>query len=578
MKILNNISIRIKVLVPIMTLLIVVVLASGFSMLNAKNLLNAGYTISNNCADSIEIVQELKAKVHSIGKNMYGSCQTTNTITKGEFETKIAEEFKEMTTLLEDYQSRKLTDVEIEYAGAVVKKLEKYSNGVNTVLEASMHGDNDAIVAAININEKPAEEYILYKLDSLIEMRKEAMQAALATQENAYSTAIITSVFFVSISIIMGILAIIVCAKGITRPMKYIADKLEKMIESIQKGEGDLSMRIDHLGSDEIGRIGHSVNLFTETLQGIMKRITQSSVDMNEIVDEVGKRVDYADGSSKDISSAMVTLSDSMSNVSDSVEGINNSISDIGANVNDIFVKSDELLDYTVKMEESATNLQRSAVQNKNETSKMTEEIIAKLQVAVEKSKEVEKIKALTDDILEIASQTNLLALNAAIEAARAGEAGKGFSVVASEISQLSDSSTSSATNIQNINETVISTVKQLAENASELVKFITDNILPDYDKFVVAGEDYSNDARHINEIVSNFHELSDTLKNRTSDVQEYIEEITNSVKDSLEGINNTAQNTDNLAGDISNILTKMVHNREVADMLSKEAERFKID
>ena len=101
---------------------------------------------------------------------------------------------------------------------------------------------------------------------------------------------------------------------------------------------------------------------------------------------------------------------------------------------------------------------------------------------------------------------------------------------------------------------------------------------MPDYDKFVVAGEDYSNDARHINEIVSNFHELSDTLKNRTSDVQEYIEEITNSVKDSLEGINNTAQNTDNLAGDISNILTKMVHNREVADMLSKEAERFKID
>ncbi|MEE1305193.1 MAG: methyl-accepting chemotaxis protein [Agathobacter sp.] len=578
MKILNNISIRIKVLVPIMTLLIIVVLASGFSMLNAKNLLNAGYSISTNCAGSIEIVQELKSKVHSIGKNMYGSCQTTNTIAKGEFEAKIAEEFTQITALLEDYQTRKLTDLEIEYAGAIAKKLDKYSNGVNTVLEASMHDDNDAMVVAINVNQKPAEDYILYKLDSLIEMRNEAMNAALKTQEKAYSTAIITSVVFVSVSIIMGILAIIVCAKGITRPMKYIADKLEKMIESIQNGQGDLSMRINHLGSDEIGRIGHSVNLFTETLQGIMQRITQSSVDMNEIVDEVGKRVDFADGSSRDISSAMVTLSSSMSNVSDSVEGINTSISDIGANVNDISVKSDELLDYTVKMEESASNLQKSAVQNKIETSKMTEQIIAKLQVAVEKSKEVEKIKALTDDILEIASQTNLLALNAAIEAARAGEAGKGFSVVASEISQLSDSSTSSATNIQNINETVITTVKQLADNASELVRFIKENILPDYDNFVEAGENYSNDAKHINEIVSNFHEMSDMLKNRTTDVQNYIEEITNSVKDSLEGINNTAESTDNLAGDISNISTKMVHNREVADMLSKEAERFIIN
>lgn len=578
MKVLNNISIRIKVLAPIMTLLIVVVLASGFSMLNAKNLLDAGYTISDDCADSIEIAQDIETKIHSIGKNMYGSCQTTNTTTKSEFEAKIAEEFKDMESSLEEYQKKELTDLEYEYIAAIVKKLEKYKNGVSSVLVASMDGDDDAMIDAININEKPAEDYILYKLELLIEMRKDAMNGALNTQENAFTIAIVTSIFFVSIAIIMGIFSIIVCSKGITSPMKYIANKLEKMIESIQRGEGDLSMRVNHLGKDEIGRIGRSVNLFTETLQNIMMRITQSSVDMNEIVDEVGKRVSFADGSSKDISSAMITLSTSMSNVSDSVEGINNNISEIGINVNDISEKSDELLDYTVKMEESASNLQKSAVQNKIETSRMTEEIIAKLQAAVEKSKDVEKIKALTDDILEIAAQTNLLALNASIEAARAGEAGKGFSVVASEISHLSDSSTSSATNIQSINEIVITTVKELADNASELVSFIEHNILPDYDNFVVAGENYSNDAKHINEIVSNFHEMSDMLKNRTTDVQEYIEEITNSVKDSLEGINHTAQNTDNLAGDISNISSKMMHNKEVADMLSREAERFVIN
>lgn len=578
MKVLRNISIRIKVLVPIMTLLIIVVLACGFSMLNANNLLNAGYTISDNCADSIEIAQDIETKIHSIGKNMYGSCQTTNTTTKAEFEAKISEELKLMESLIEQYQKKELTDLEYEYIGAILKKLEKYRNGVNSVLAASMDGDEDAMLDAINVNEKPAEEYILYKLDSLVEIRKEAMSGALNTQENAFTIAIVTSIFFVSIAIVMGILSIIVCSKGITSPMKYITNKLEKMIESIQRGEGDLSMRVNHLGKDEIGRIGRSVNLFTETLQNIMMRITQSSVDMNEIVDEVGKRVSFADGSSKDISSAMITLSTSMSNVSDSVEGINNNISEIGINVNDISEKSDELLEYTVKMEESASNLQKSAVQNKIETSKMTEEIITKLQIAVEKSKDVEKIKALTDDILEIAAQTNLLALNASIEAARAGEAGKGFSVVATEISHLSDSSTNSATNIQSINEIVISTVKELADNASELVRFIEENILPDYDNFVVAGENYSNDAKHINEIVSNFHEMSDMLKNRTNDVQEYIEEITNSVKDSLEGINNTAHNTDNLAGDISNISNKMIHNKEVADMLSKEAERFVIN
>ena len=56
------------------------------------------------------------------------------------------------------------------------------------------------------------------------------------------------------------------------------------------------------------------------------------------------------------------------------------------------------------------------------------------LKQAVEDSKSVDRIDALTSNILEISSQTNLLALNASIEAARAGEAGKGFAVAADEI------------------------------------------------------------------------------------------------------------------------------------------------
>ena len=87
----------------------------------------------------------------------------------------------------------------------------------------------------------------------------------------------------------------------------------------------------------------------------------------------------------------------------------------------------------------------------------------------------------------EIAFQTNILALNAAIEAARAGEAGQGFAVVADEVRSLSQRCAQAARDTAGLIEesmtksnegkvrvdTVVVSVKQLHERASEIMKLL---------------------------------------------------------------------------------------------------------
>ena len=137
----------------------------------------------------------------------------------------------------------------------------------------------------------------------------------------------------------------------------------------------------------------------------------------------------------------------------------------------------------------------------------LMDSILSALKRAIEDSKSVDRVNDLTGEILNISSQTNLLALNASIEAARAGEAGKGFAVVAEEIRQLADSSREAANNIQTINNMVTNAVKELIKDSSELVKYINESILPDYDNFVDSGKQYNLDATHVNEVVDHFDE-----------------------------------------------------------------------
>ena len=104
MKILKNMSIKLKVMLPIAILGIAVLLAGISSLINSKRLLNAGVVISNDCSQSIELLMDMSADLESMGKNMYAHCDADNSTSKNNFKNTIDSKMEDMQGYFDEYK------------------------------------------------------------------------------------------------------------------------------------------------------------------------------------------------------------------------------------------------------------------------------------------------------------------------------------------------------------------------------------------------------------------------------------------------------------------------------------------
>lgn len=572
----KNLSIRFKILVPVTLLGMLLIILALVSMNSAGQILDASKEISGNYSVKIEYLGDITGYYQTLRRVAFAHIVAKdNPDLQKNLEAEADELKKNISELSSEFEKLSATDDAKKSFEQFESNYKAYLVIYDKILDYSANGQVEEATSLANVDLKEAGTNITAELTSMRELNKKDMEAATEHQGKVYERVVRVIFILMVLSVIIFAFVVWVSWKWAIKRLININKQLRDVISSIEAGQGDLTKRVQCFCTDEIGTLAASINTFIENLQGIMGHINSSSGELGSIVNLVSERVTAANDNSNDISSVMEQLSSSMEEISATLTNIQGNVDNVDSNIVELSDESHNMYEYAKGMQERAQELEKNAIANKQNTGNVVNDIIEKLKQAIESSKSVNHVNDLTNEILSIASQTNLLSLNASIEAARAGEAGHGFAVVADEISQLANSSKETANNIQNINNMVIAAVGDLIDSSNSIVKYINENILPDYESFVNAGKQYNDDAEHVNGIVSRFNTMADDLKKSMESIMDSINGINTAVDESAEGAANVAANTADLVRDIGQISDAMTDNKQIAGNLSKEADRF---
>ena len=570
----KRLSITIVILVPVFILGVLAIFSNITAISNLKRVNTTAVTISDEHMVNISQLSDIEKELQEIHKKALSHIIATDLDTLIATVAEVRAEEEILDTYLVEYKDS-LIEANASAYETLVSNYETMKYEIANLMAFSGNAEKEQAFALANGTIKQCSDEMQRQVETIMESAQKSASQASEALTDEYNRAVFKNMIIVGLSVIALLITLYSVFVLIIRKLIVANREINDIINGIDQSQGDLTKRISILSNDEIADLGNGINTFMGKLQSIMKMIIENSRKLEEVVSEVQESVRTSNDSASDLSAVTQELSATMQEVGHSATIINQNAESVRSEVEIIADKSNSINDYSKKMKENADTMESNAKSNMQETSTKVQEILEVLNQAIEESKSVEQVNGLTNDILSISSQTNLLALNASIEAARAGDAGKGFAVVADEIRQLADSSRATANRIQEINGVVTNAVQNLAGHSNNLVEYMTNSILPEFENFVSSGEQYRDNATYIEGVMNEFTAKTDDLKRAVDEIAASIETITDAIEEGAKGVTGAAESTQVLVEDMENISNRMDENQQIAAALQKGTDGF---
>ena len=288
-------------------------------------------------------------------------------------------------------------------------------------------------------------------------------------------TTFISAVVVAIIAVIIGLWMVRMVARPLSRMNKLM----------LEGASGNLSVRMNHSGQDEIGQLAVGFN-------SMMEQITELVGQANESASSVlGTATELADASkktalaAKEIAVATEEIANGAGSLATESERGSELTEHIGIQVTAVIASNHEMQESAKQVElasEKGGQHLRELKVKTNSTGEMTRALVERVHTLHASTASVMKV---LDVMQNITQQTNILSLNATIEAARAGAAGRGFMVVADEIRQLAEQSKQSIAMVGQITD-------QIQGEMNNTIK-VLEEVNPMFEKQIASVEETVN-------------------------------------------------------------------------------------
>lgn len=567
---LKNIKVRTKLIISFIIVAILIGVVGAIGIMSLKTVDKNSEEMYNNRLQSVYLLTDMKQNLTEIKSDVLQLVYVRDDSKKADLEKDIQINTDEDNKYITVYEKLPMNDVEKQIWTTYKNQLGQYRTLRENVIKLVDAGNFDEAIK--KYQQIPAiRESMMANLDKLINANLESAKAANLNNHLIYmgSNRILTMLMIVGLVIAIGLGLII--SKDINTPLLKIKSLAERLAEF------DFSLPINITRKDEFGQTGDALNTSIKNVSSLVNSIMENSQDMSASSEELSTTVEELTSKTEEIDSAVTNITFGIQETSASSEEITASVEEVDSSINELSGKAMEGSNNANQSKERATEVGKKGKEAIKEVRNLYEEKKKNMLMAIEDGKVVDNIRVMADTIASISGQTDLLALNAAIEAARAGEQGKGFAVVAEEVRKLAEQSSQAVTGIQDTIAKVQDAFKNLSENGSDVLKFINENVDPQFEELGNIGNQYYSDSDFVSKMSEEIAFMSEELTATVAQVSEAVQNMSGTAQKSSESAEIIKISVDETTKAIGQVAITAQGQAELAQKLNEIVNKFKL-